>query len=171
MATTLHIGGKYIATMAPVFSGIGELLALVLPAYCLHSLVKWPALHRAFRQYAGNVQAVSNRCVRLSCRLSRIRIPAKRPCKLTAVCDQECVDDSTYSPCSVDIVPLTRVGTGTAGKKSTRLVRVRGHPLLAGFFPAFQKAVEMGFFQCITRGYLIAPTAIGGYPCARWQVV
>ncbi len=48
------------SALIPMGTGIGRLLAFLLPTDCLRSLENWPPFHRAFRQYVGNPEAIGN---------------------------------------------------------------------------------------------------------------
>ncbi len=58
MTTATNSRVTNFIAMIPMLTGIGHLLAFLLPTDCLRSLENWPPFQRALRQSVGNPEAI-----------------------------------------------------------------------------------------------------------------
>jgi hypothetical protein len=58
MTTATNSRVTNLIALIPMLTGIGRLLAFLVPTDCLRSLENWPPFQRAFRQYVGNAEAI-----------------------------------------------------------------------------------------------------------------
>jgi hypothetical protein len=59
MLSTIHSRVTHFIALILMLTGIGGLLAWLLPTHCLHSLGILPPFQRALRQYVGNPEAIN----------------------------------------------------------------------------------------------------------------